>query len=176
MLRGAVPPRTDTIESYACRQATRCAGGVAPRRFCYDAVGNRVASGVAMPGIYEQHLDRRAANYAPLTPLSFIARTAQTWPQRTAVVHGARRYTWSETYARSRRLASALAHRGVGVGDTVAAMLANYATRERSLPRMNREFILPSPVPTQYLKGHVSIAFAQPAVNPVHQKGQRWVI
>ena len=78
-----------------------------------------------MPGIYEQHLDRRAANYAPLTPLSFIARTAQTWPQRTAVVHGPRRYTWSETYARSRRLASALAHRGVGVGDTVAAMLAN---------------------------------------------------
>ncbi len=48
-----------------------------------------------------------------------------TWPQRTAVVHGARRYTWAETYARSRRLASALAHRGIGVGDTVAAMLAN---------------------------------------------------
>ena len=78
-----------------------------------------------MPGIYDQHLDRRAANYAPLTPLSFIARTAYTWPQRTAVVHGPRRYTWQEAYARSRRLASALAHRGIGIGDTVAAMLAN---------------------------------------------------
>ena len=76
-------------------------------------------------GIYEQHLDRSAANYAPLTPLSLIARTAYTWPQRIAVVHGPRRYTWSETYARSRRLASALAHRGIGMGDTVAAMLAN---------------------------------------------------
>ncbi|HEX8740235.1 MAG TPA: AMP-binding protein, partial [Casimicrobiaceae bacterium] len=60
-----------------------------------------------------------------LTPLSFIARTAYTWPEHPAVVHGPRRYTWSETYARSRRLASALAHRGVGVGDTVAVMLAN---------------------------------------------------
>ena len=78
-----------------------------------------------MPGIYDQQLDRRAANYATLTPLSFIARTAYTWPQRLAVVHGARRYTWAETYARSRRLASALAHRGIGVGDTVAAMLSN---------------------------------------------------
>ena len=78
-----------------------------------------------MPGIYEENLDRRAANYASLTPLSFIARTAYTWPGRTAVVHGPRRYTWAETYARSRRLASALAHRGIGVGDTVAAMLSN---------------------------------------------------
>ena len=76
-------------------------------------------------GIYEQHLGRSAANYAPLTPLSLIARTAYTWPQRIAVVHGPRRYTWSETYARSRRLASALAHRGIGMGDTVAVMLAN---------------------------------------------------
>jgi len=78
-----------------------------------------------MTGVYEQNLERRSANYAPLTPMSFIARTAYTWPQRLAVVHGARRYTWAETYGRSRRLASALAHRGVGVGDTVAVMLAN---------------------------------------------------
>ena len=76
-------------------------------------------------GIYDQHLGPNAANYASLTPISLIARTAYTWPQRIAVVHGARRYTWSETYARSRRLASALAHRGIGVGDTVAVMLAN---------------------------------------------------
>jgi fatty-acyl-CoA synthase len=80
---------------------------------------------MATRGIYEQHLDRSAANYASLTPLSLIARTAYTWPQRIAVVHGLRRYTWSETYARSRRLASALAHRGIGTGDTVAVMLAN---------------------------------------------------
>ena len=78
-----------------------------------------------MTGVYEQNLERRSANYAPLTPMSFIARTAYTWPERLAVVHGERRYTWAETYARSRRLASALAHRGVGVGDTVAVMLAN---------------------------------------------------
>jgi fatty-acyl-CoA synthase len=80
---------------------------------------------MATQGMFDQHLDRCLANYAPLSPMSFIARTAYTWPQRTAIVHGARRYTWADAYARSRRLASALAHRGVGVGDTVAAMLAN---------------------------------------------------
>ncbi|HSQ81765.1 MAG TPA: acyl-CoA synthetase [Casimicrobiaceae bacterium] len=80
---------------------------------------------MATVGIYDQQLDRNAANYASLTPISLIARSAYTWPQRIAVVHGARRYTWSDTYARSRRLASALAHRGIGVGDTVAVMLAN---------------------------------------------------
>ncbi len=74
---------------------------------------------------YAHDLDRNPANYAALTPISFIARTAQVWPQRLAVVHGARRYTWSETYARSRRLASALVGCGVGRGDTVAVMLAN---------------------------------------------------
>ncbi|HTM61392.1 MAG TPA: AMP-binding protein, partial [Burkholderiales bacterium] len=74
---------------------------------------------------YEQDLDKNRANYAPLTPLSFIERSAYTYPNRLAVVHGSRRYTWKETYARCRRLASALARRGVGAGDTVAAMLAN---------------------------------------------------
>jgi fatty-acyl-CoA synthase len=98
---------------------------VAAKPVCYDATTIAHRQGLAMRGIYDQHLDRRAANYATLTPLSFIARTAYTWPHRAAVVHGPRRYTWRETYARSRRLASALAHRGIGVGDTVAAMLAN---------------------------------------------------
>ncbi len=74
---------------------------------------------------YEQDLDKNPANYAPLTPLSFLERAAFTYPQRLAVVHGARRFSWRETYARSRRLASALARRGIGLGDTVAAMLAN---------------------------------------------------
>ena len=74
---------------------------------------------------FETDLDRNPANYAPLTPLTFIERAASVYPERTAVVHGARRYTWKETYARCRRLASALAGRGIGVGDTVAVMAAN---------------------------------------------------
>jgi len=78
-----------------------------------------------MANIYDTDLDKNAANYTPLTPLSFIDRAAYTYPQRTALIHGSRRYTWKETYARCRRLASALAEKGVGVGDTVAAMLNN---------------------------------------------------
>jgi len=75
--------------------------------------------------IFEQHLDKNAANYAPLTPLSFLERAAYVYPKRPSVIHGAQRYTWAETYARCRRLASALAKRGIGVGHTVAAMLPN---------------------------------------------------
>jgi len=75
--------------------------------------------------VYETHLDKNPANHAPLTPLSFIERTASVYPDRVSVIHGVRRFKWKETYARCRRLASALAKRGIGVGDTVAAMLAN---------------------------------------------------
>jgi fatty-acyl-CoA synthase len=74
---------------------------------------------------YEQDLDRNQANYAPLTPLSFLERAAHVYPERLSVIHGARRITWKETYARCRRLGSALAQRGIGAGDTVAVMLAN---------------------------------------------------
>ncbi|HQU49060.1 MAG TPA: acyl-CoA synthetase [Casimicrobiaceae bacterium] len=74
---------------------------------------------------YARGLDRQPANHAPLTPLSLIVRTAEVWPDHPSIVHGARRSTWGETYARCRRLASALAQRGIGPGDTVAAMLAN---------------------------------------------------
>ncbi len=74
---------------------------------------------------YTLGLDKNTANYTPLSPLSFIERTADVYPQRTSVIHGARRYTWGETYARSRRLASALAARGIGRNDTVAVMLSN---------------------------------------------------
>ena len=74
---------------------------------------------------YEQDLERNPANHVALTPLSFIARTARVWPDRLAVLHGERRYSWRETYARCRSLASALSGLGVGPGDTVAAMLAN---------------------------------------------------
>jgi len=75
--------------------------------------------------IYEQHLDANPANYVPLSPLSFIARAAKVHPNREAVIHGERRYTWSETYGRCRQLASALTSHGIGKGDTVAFMGAN---------------------------------------------------
>ena len=53
------------------------------------------------PNPFERDLDRNAANYTPLTPLSLIARTAYTYPRRLAVVHGDRRYTWAETARRT---------------------------------------------------------------------------
>ncbi|HKQ28934.1 MAG TPA: acyl-CoA synthetase [Burkholderiales bacterium] len=74
---------------------------------------------------FARDLDRNPANYAPLTPLSFIERSAYVYPDRLAVVHGAQRYTWKQTYERCRRLASALERRGIGKGDTVAVMLPN---------------------------------------------------
>src|SRR5512141_1034166 len=74
---------------------------------------------------YDRDLDRNPANYTPLSPLSLIARTAYTYPQRLAAIHGDRCYTWAETYARSRRLGSALVRAGVRKGDTVAVMAAN---------------------------------------------------
>src|SRR5262245_49328975 len=87
----------------------------------------RESARAAMSGAnpFEKDLDKNPANYAPLTPLGFIERTAYVYPARTAVVHGKRRFSWAETYARCRRLASALSRRGIGTGDTVAAMLAN---------------------------------------------------
>jgi fatty-acyl-CoA synthase len=83
----------------------------------------RVANPAANP--YATGLDKNPANFAALTPLSFIARTAAVFPDRTAVIHGETRRTWAETYARCRRLASALAACGVGEGDTVAVMAPN---------------------------------------------------
>lgn len=70
-------------------------------------------------------LDRNDANFAPLTPLSLIRRAASVYPGRIAVIHCRRRFTWAETYLRCRRLASALALRGIGKDDTVAVMAAN---------------------------------------------------
>ena len=74
---------------------------------------------------YNTGLDKNAANYTPLSPLSLLARAAAVYPQRTAVIHGAVTLTWADVYARSRRLASALQKHGIGDGDTVAAMLPN---------------------------------------------------
>ena len=78
-----------------------------------------------MANIYEQGLDRNAANFTPITPLLFIERTAEVYPERLAVIHGNLRQSWKVTYERCRRLASALQKRGVGIGDTVAVMLPN---------------------------------------------------
>jgi len=74
---------------------------------------------------YEIGLEKNAANYVPLTPLTFIERSAYVYPDRIAVIHGTRRYTWLESYTRSRRLASALKQLGVGKNDTVAVVLNN---------------------------------------------------
>ncbi len=74
---------------------------------------------------YEQNLERSPANYQPLTPLTFLERAAVVWPARTAIIHGRQTHTYHELYKRCRRLGSALAKRGIGVGDTVSAMLPN---------------------------------------------------
>ncbi|HJW04268.1 MAG TPA: acyl-CoA synthetase [Azospira sp.] len=75
--------------------------------------------------IYKTGLEKNAANYVPLSPLTFIARSAYIYPDRLSVIHGQRRYTWLETFTRAKRLASALEARGVKEGDTVAVMLNN---------------------------------------------------
>ena len=74
---------------------------------------------------YDRDLDRNPANFQPLTPISFLARAAAVFPTRIAIVHGDLRRDYAEFYARSRRLASALARRGIKRGDTVSVMLAN---------------------------------------------------
>ena len=78
-----------------------------------------------MTSIFDRDLPRTEANFAPFSPLSFIERTAEVYPERLAVVHGELRQTWGETYTRCRRLASALQRAGIGKNDTVAVMLPN---------------------------------------------------
>ena len=78
-----------------------------------------------MTNPYEIGLDKNAANYLPLTPIGFLLRSAAVYPNRLAVVHGERRYSWREALERCRRLASALSARGIGRGDTVAVMAPN---------------------------------------------------
>jgi fatty-acyl-CoA synthase len=79
---------------------------------------------------YSIGLDKTPANYVPLTPLSFLARSAAVYPDHISTVYEGRSFTWAETYERCRRFASWLAGRGIGNGDTVAAMLPN-------IPAMN---------------------------------------
>jgi fatty-acyl-CoA synthase len=79
---------------------------------------------------YNIGLDKTPANYVPLTPLSFLTRTAAVYPDHVSTVYEGRSFTWSQTNARCRRFASYLAGRGIGNGDTMAAMLPN-------IPAMN---------------------------------------
>ncbi|MCC0053293.1 MAG: acyl-CoA synthetase [Rhodobiaceae bacterium] len=79
----------------------------------------------ADPNWYEIDLPKTPANYQPLTPLTFLERSASVFPDHPAIIHGSRTTSYADFYARSRRLASALAQRGIGKGDTVSVMLAN---------------------------------------------------
>lgn len=74
---------------------------------------------------YDSVMQRNAANFVPLTPLGLLEHTAEVYPGRTAVIHGETKYTWGETYARCRRLAHALAKRGIGRHDTVSILAPN---------------------------------------------------
>src|SRR6516225_464694 len=75
--------------------------------------------------IYEQGLEKTAANYVPLSPVSFLERTAAVYGDLPSIVHGERRYLWRETRERSARLAAALRALGVTRGTTVSTMLTN---------------------------------------------------
>src|ERR1700747_3682476 len=102
-----------------------------------------------MPTAYNTDLERNAANFQPLTPLSFLARTAEVYPDQTAVIHGKRSWTYRQFFARARQLASALARRGVKRGDTVAVVLAN-------TPAM--------------LEAHYGVAMAGGVLNTIHTR------
>lgn len=75
--------------------------------------------------IYDQDLDKNAANYLPLTPLGFIERAAQVFPDRPAIIDGDQCYTWRQTYARCCQMANALKARGLKTGETVSIMARN---------------------------------------------------
>ena len=79
---------------------------------------------------YNIGLDKTPANYVPLSPLSFLARSAAVYPNHVSTVYEGRSFTWRETHERCKRFASWLGGKGIGVGDTVAAMLPN-------IPAMN---------------------------------------
>ena len=78
-----------------------------------------------MPSAYDQNLDRNQANYQALTPLTYLERAAKVYPAQIAIIHGSARITYRDFWQRSLKLASALAKRGIGKGDTVSVMLSN---------------------------------------------------
>ncbi len=75
--------------------------------------------------IYDDHLGANAANFVPLSPVSFVERSAEVFGDLPAVIHGARRYSWAQTRERSARLAAALRALGVSRQQTVTVMLSN---------------------------------------------------
>src|ERR1700730_17294656 len=72
--------------------------------------------------IFAKDLDQVPANFVPLSPVSFLLRAARVYPQRIAIIHGRRRYTYAQFLERTQRLAAALAQQGVRAGDTVAIL------------------------------------------------------
>src|SRR5437016_9480221 len=110
-------PPAPPVPMHPRKRMARRSAEVLPRR----APRTRRKAG----SIYDRDLDRNPANYQPLTPLSFLERAARVFPDHPAIVHGKEIRSYADFYARSRRLASALAEYGVGRGDTVAVMLAN---------------------------------------------------
>ena len=78
-----------------------------------------------MTDAYQTGLDKNAANYQALTPLSYLERAAKVFPDHVAIIHGDSRTTYREFWQRSLKLASALAQKGIGKGDTVSVMLSN---------------------------------------------------
>ena len=78
-----------------------------------------------MTDMYNTNLDKNHANFTPLSPLSFLQRSAEVYPNRLSIIHGSKKYTWSDTFKRSKQLASALTKKGVGKGDTVAVLCFN---------------------------------------------------
>lgn len=99
--------------------------------------------------IYETNLNKNAANFESLSPLSYIKRAALLYPGEVSAIHGDRRYQWQETYQRCLAIASALSQRGIGPGDTVAAMLPN-------IPEM--------------LESHFSIAMTGGVLNAINTR------
>ena len=75
--------------------------------------------------MYDDNLDKNPANYQALSPLSFLQRAAEVYPDHLSVIHGQRSYRYSETYTRCIKLASALSKNGLGIGDTVAILAPN---------------------------------------------------
>ena len=78
-----------------------------------------------MTHMYDKNLDKNNANFVPLTPLSFLKRSAEVYPQKTSIVHGKRVYNWEQTYKRSLQFASALSKHGIGKNDTVSVLSFN---------------------------------------------------
>ena len=84
-----------------------------------------------MSQIFDQHLEKNAANFVALSPVSFVERSAEVFADLPAVIHGARRYTWAQVRERSARLAAALRAAGVQRGSTVSVMSLFWSVRSR---------------------------------------------